>query len=698
MATDTDLAKLSVQLELQTAAFEAGVKQMDRQLKKMDANTKRSAKGMNTLNKSVKLLKKNFIALAGAVTVGALASQTKQAIEFGDSIAKTADKVGVTTNELQELRFAASQSGIETRTLDMALQRFARRMGEAAQGTGELLKTTQELGIKFQDSEGRYFSTTELLGQYAEAMGKAETQQEKLRLAFKAFDSEGAALVNLLGEGSEELQAFREQAVELGLVLGEDLVRESEILNDKFDILATQVKVRVTEAFLTATQAVLQFFGVFADASEAQKELDKVQARMKEIEDIVDAGNLGQIGFDILQDEYTDLKNKRANLIAIIEDLDATTQRLTENNKANADSTDRQANATTRLAERLKAQLDPLIGLKKQIEEIQSTVGNGLTQSEAWILITRAIEEYTAALEKAGEAADVALTPQDKFNAKVDELLGTLNSEANEAAEYLGVLYAALERLTDPALRAKVEEMIENFTFGEDDLDPDPIKESFDDLIKGINASLTKAETALPDDWLADIGVGFGSVKEEADEALDEILQAVNGFSRDFTNTLVDGLKTGEFAFDDFAKNVLETIAKMLLNDIFTQFFEIIYGGIKSYFNIGTTSTGSGDTRLGTLGRVAMPTDGMTRAGETSTAMVGTVVARASPKGTSSTGQVTVNVNNYGNDDVSVTERQDSNGGIDIDVLIKQKVNSGFARGDYDKMLGSSFGLRRLGY
>ena len=648
MAGDKDLAALQVSLELQTAAFEAGVKQVDRQLKRMEKNTKSTSKGMDSLNKSVKTLGKSFAALAGVASLGALAQQTQEALDFADAIAKTADKVGVTTNELQELRFAASQSGIETRTLDMALQRFARRMGEAAQGTGELYKTTQELGIEFQDEAGRYFSTTELLVQYADALGKAETQQEKLRLAFKAFDSEGAALVNLLGEGSEELQAFREQAVELGLVLGEDLVRESEILNDKFDILVTQVKVRVTEAFLNATQAVLQFFGVFADASEAQKELDKVQARMKEIEDIVDAGNLGQIGFDILQDEYTDLKNKQATLTATIEDLTAA-------QKKNSEASIENASAQMRLqseVEKLLNTINPMNELAKKLGVIDLALKQ--TTDPATIA---ALQELREKLEFGDIDLSIDVTALDKFDDKVEEFIGNLNSEANDAAEYLGIMYAALEKLTDPALRAKVEDMIEAFTFGEDDLDPDPI-------------------------------IGY----------LEEIENAIDGFARDFSNKLVEGLKTGELAFDDFAKNVLETIAKMLLNDLFTQFFEIIYGGIKSYFNLGTTSTGSGDTRLGTFGRVAMPTQGMTRAGETSTAMVGTVVARASPKGASSMSSVTVNVNNYGNDDVSVTERQDSNGGIDIDVLIKQKVNSGFARGDFDKMLGSSFGLRRLGY
>ena len=40
--TDADLAKLSVQLELQTAAFEAGVKRMDGQLRKLDKGVDKS--------------------------------------------------------------------------------------------------------------------------------------------------------------------------------------------------------------------------------------------------------------------------------------------------------------------------------------------------------------------------------------------------------------------------------------------------------------------------------------------------------------------------------------------------------------------------------------------------------------------------------------------------------------------------------
>lgn len=618
--TDADLAKLSVQLELQTAAFEAGVKRMDGQLRKLDKGVDKSSKRMKILNTAVKNLKRNFVALAAAVSIGALANQTKSAIAFGDSIAKTADKVGVTTSELQELRFAAGQAGVDVRALDMGLQRFARRMGEAAQGTGELLKTTQELGIEFQDEEGRYYSTTELLEQYAKAIGEAETQQEKLRLAFKAFDSEGAALVNLLADGGEEMQALREQAVELGLVLSEDLVRESEILNDKMAILSQQIKVSVTETFLEATQAVLEFFGVFADVDNAKGKLAIVEAEIARVQKLLEGNVIGR-NKKALETQLANAEAEAADLREQIEALDETQKRLQRNNTATTDGIDRQANAFSRQADAIKEMLNPLLGVGRKIEEIQNLVGKGLTQEEAWAAITIEVEKYNKSLEKAtGDTED---------------------------------FWEFLEN-TPTALASSVMDL----------------------------------------SGLESIGVTFGKEEDKILSSLEKIEKAMDGFVTDFTNDFVDGLMKGEMAFDDFAKNILATITKLLLNDIFSQFFDILYGGVKSYFGIGTAPTSQG---IGQLAAYAAPTDGMTRAGEASSMMVGQVVARASPK-PQSDGSVTVNVMNYGNDEVSVTDRQDSNGGLDIDILIKSKVNNGFASGAFDKTLSSSFGLRRMGY
>jgi lambda family phage tail tape measure protein len=56
-----------------------------------------------------------------------------------------------------------------------------------------------------------------------------------------------------------------------------------------------------------------------------------------------------------------------------------------------------------------------------------------------------------------------------------------------------------------------------------------------------------------------------------------------------------------------------------------------------------------------------------------------------------------VNIYNSNGGTVTTQERQDPNGGKIIDIMIKKAVASGIASGDFDKAMGSTYGLRRQG-
>ena len=178
--------------------------------------------------------------------MGGLGALVTQSLKAADAIAKTADKVGLTTDQLQELRHAADLTGVKTNTLDMAMQRFSRRLGEAAQGKGELVKTLKQYNIAVADSTGRMRTNVDVLGDLADAIKNAGSDQERLRIAFKAFDSEGAALVNTLKNGRAGLDDFRDGAHRLGLVLDEDAIRASERANDRINDLVKTIQTRFT--------------------------------------------------------------------------------------------------------------------------------------------------------------------------------------------------------------------------------------------------------------------------------------------------------------------------------------------------------------------------------------------------------------------------------------------------------------------
>jgi len=195
-------------------------------------------------------------AIVGAVGAGGFGALIKSSIDAGDELAKTADKLGVTTQALAGLRHAAELTGVSTGTMDMALQRFTRRAAEAAKGTGEAKGALQELGI---DAESLVrLPLDEQMNIVSDAMQGVGTQADRVRLAMKLFDSEGVALVNTLGGGSDALKQMTEEAEHLGLTLSRTDTAQMEMANDSITRLMGVFK-GLTNQLAVAFSPVITF-------------------------------------------------------------------------------------------------------------------------------------------------------------------------------------------------------------------------------------------------------------------------------------------------------------------------------------------------------------------------------------------------------------------------------------------------------
>jgi hypothetical protein len=110
----------------------------------------------------------------------------------------------------------------------------------------------------------------EILEDWAEIVRNAESEQEALRIAFKLFDSEGAAMVNVLRRGRDGMRDLREDARELGIVLSDELVRNAEGANDQVTRLTRVISTQFTRAVAEAAPKI-------AEVTQALTESDKVR-------------------------------------------------------------------------------------------------------------------------------------------------------------------------------------------------------------------------------------------------------------------------------------------------------------------------------------------------------------------------------------------------------------------------------------
>ena len=176
--------------------------------KKFEGDMRRSSKAVGGLRKSaglasiglsrfaVPLLAAGAAMLSTRKVLGGLRQEFKRL----DAIGKVSDKLGITTEALIGLQFAAEQTGVSANTLNTALQRMVRRGSEAGAGLGATGAALEELGIN-----SKLFSKLSPDKQFrrmADAMSGVATQGDRVRLTMALFDTEGVALVNTLSLGS----------------------------------------------------------------------------------------------------------------------------------------------------------------------------------------------------------------------------------------------------------------------------------------------------------------------------------------------------------------------------------------------------------------------------------------------------------------------------------------------------------------
>lgn len=198
--------------------------QQKRELSKAKKGLMKFEKGAQ---KAFKGIKAGFASMA--VGVGVFTAAMVKSAASIDHLAKTSEKLGIASQELEKLHFQAGLTGVETRTLDMALQRMVRRVSEAASGTGEAVNALKELGINAERLNS--LSPDKQFAKIAQAMKKVGDQKDRVRLSFKLFDSEGVALVNTL---NSNLDKSGELFNKLGTSLSSLDVKNVEKMNDSW--------------------------------------------------------------------------------------------------------------------------------------------------------------------------------------------------------------------------------------------------------------------------------------------------------------------------------------------------------------------------------------------------------------------------------------------------------------------------------
>jgi hypothetical protein len=617
-----------------------------------------------------------------SISVGAI----KGAIELNSQMGKLARTVGLTAEAFQEYQFAAQRAGIAESLFTSSMTAFVKRVGEAQVGMGPLVSGLKNLNAELLNNITGAKNQEEAFGILADAIKNASSATEAAAIANAAFGRSGIKMVEMLRGGASGLREMQAEAQRLGLVMNDDLVEAAEALDNSIGDFTKKMQVAFSTVILSAAVNVQTFA---TDLMTLVENSEIVQAALIGTAAVITVKMIPAIVALTLRLKALALSNPFTALA-----LAATV--LIANWRAVKDFFEKEFQlgllaVVKRVTEAWRGFID--------LVNIRGIFDDNLAKLDAQIgVLGKAME--LAAADVVGLNTELAHTQELAADIQVPDIVTNMPQQASDAERALAAYNKSLDQHAERVKSA---------------FDP---YHDFGKEMDILNALLETGRitweqyadaTFAAQDALDGVAKSTAETAQEATTTLGEIKDAIDGFSRDFTNNLVDSLAEGKLAFDDFGKSVLKTIAKIVLNKQFESLFSMISGGFEGFFSGGGGISGSpGPTGIagaagpqgqagalnGPIGTsnpftsmLAGPSGGVGIAGFRRTMGVG--------GGGYGAPNINVYNNDAGNADVEVSTR---NNGADIDIIIERKVNSILSSGRADKAMAGRYSARPRGY
>ena len=241
--------------------------------------------------------------LAGGGVLAGLGMMAERAAENVESQIKLSQELGVTTERLSQLQYAATVSNVSTEELERSMLKLSRALGGAESSVTHSAVAFEKWGLS-----ARELASKDIVGAFedvAEKIKNTSDATERSALAFAVFGRQGQRLMPLLSQGKEGIEALRAEADSLGVTLTEKgaegfekMERASKKLKAAWDALA---KTAIVE-FAPTLETIITYANAFtalnilgarklgilpeAEGKAAEEKVDPFAGAKKAIEDI----------------------------------------------------------------------------------------------------------------------------------------------------------------------------------------------------------------------------------------------------------------------------------------------------------------------------------------------------------------------------------------------------------------------------
>lgn len=212
--------------------------------------TEKFAKAAETAGKVAKVA---FTAVAAAATaaVGAVTAVGKGIVDVGKKLgemsvqaASRADEImtestisGISTDTFQELKYAAELVDTSVDTIQGSLVKVTKSMASAQGGSKGMIENFKKLGVSVTDSAGNLRDSEDVFADVITALGNIDNEAEADALAMSVLGKSAGDLKPLIAAGGDELNRLRQEAHDVGYVMGDETLEKFGAFDDNIQKL-----------------------------------------------------------------------------------------------------------------------------------------------------------------------------------------------------------------------------------------------------------------------------------------------------------------------------------------------------------------------------------------------------------------------------------------------------------------------------
>jgi len=177
----------------------------------------------NVVSKAVNL--KNI--LLGFVGIKIFKSVIGDVQALGDGFDKMSFRLGVSTEFLQELDFAANLAGSSVQSMQTGIRRLSKSASDADRGLVTATEAFADVGVNVKDVNGQLKDAETLFGEVVTGLGNVESSTKRVALAQELLGRSGTELLPIVAAGADAFEDAKKQAHDLGVVMSKDALKAS---------------------------------------------------------------------------------------------------------------------------------------------------------------------------------------------------------------------------------------------------------------------------------------------------------------------------------------------------------------------------------------------------------------------------------------------------------------------------------------